>query len=145
MEEEKNYLKHLSNHNLGYPLTWIFHGGKEDSKIRERALFIVCKNNESNALSFEELLEFDKSFKIYHRNIQSIAIELKIKNIFLIKSNDIFQLRAVSYNLRPQINFTRPNIRSILESILLDYMAAKILDMVPNDMKNVNDIKIFIK
>ena len=62
-------------------LTWMSHGRRANSKINhihERALRIVYKNN---ALSFEESLELDKSFKIYHINIQSLAIELfKIKN-----------------------------------------------------------------
>ena len=57
------------------------HGRKANSKINhihERVLRIVYKNN---ILSFEELLELDKSFKIYYRNIQSLAFELfNIKN-----------------------------------------------------------------
>ena len=67
---------------------------------------IVYKNN---VLSFEELLESGKSFKIHHRNIQSLAMELfKIKNNLLVAiMNDIFQPRAVRYNLRSQIDFTR--------------------------------------
>ena len=81
----------------------MFHGRRANSKINhihEIALRIVCKNN---FLSFEELLELDKSFKIYHRNIQSLAFELfKIKNNLSVTiMNDIFQPRgAVSYNLR---------------------------------------------
>ena len=48
----------------------MFHDRKANSEINhihERALRIVYKNN---VLSFEELLEFEKSFKINHRNIQ---------------------------------------------------------------------------
>ena len=55
--------------------------------------------------------------------------------------NDIFQPRAVSYNLTSGIEFTMPNVNSKHFGIIsLKYMAAKVLDMVPNDMKNVNDI-----
>ena len=57
------------------PLTWAIHNRKANSKtnhIRERDLKIVCKNN---VLSFEELLELNKLFKIHHRKIQSLAID----------------------------------------------------------------------
>ena len=59
----------------------------------ERAPRIVYKNN---VLSFEKL---DISFKIHHRNIQSLATELfRMKNnLSVIIMNDIFQPRAVSY------------------------------------------------
>ena len=109
----------------------------------ERALRIVYKNN---VLSFEELLELDKLFKIHHRNIQSLAIELfKIKNnLSVTMMNDIFQPRAVRYNLRSQTDFTRPNVNSEHFGISsLRYMAAKVWDMVPNDIKNVNEIETF--
>ena len=58
--------------------------------------------------------------------------------------NYIFQPRAFSYNLRSQIDFARPNVSSEHFRInTLTYMAAKVWDMVPNDMKNVNDIETF--
>ena len=124
----------------------MFHGRRANSKINhihERAPRIVYKNN---VLSFEELLELDKSFKIHHLNIQSRAIELfKIKNNLSVAiMNEIFQPRAARYNLRSQIDFTRPNVNSEHFGISsLRYMAAKVWDMVPNDMKNVNEIETF--
>ena len=128
------------------PLTWMFPGRRANSKINhlhERALRIVYKNN---ALSFEELIELDKSFKIHHRNIQLLALELFMigNNLSATMMNDIFQPRAVSYNLRSQIDCTRPNVNFEHFGInSLRYMAAKVWDMVPNDMKKVNDIESF--
>ena len=50
--------------------------------------------------------------------------------------NDIFQPRGVSYNLSSQIDCTRLNANSEHFGISsLRYMAAKVCDMVPNDMK----------
>ena len=57
--------------------------------------------------------------------------------------NDIFLPRAVSYNLRSQIELTRPNVTSEHFGInSLRYMTAKVLGMEPNDIKNVNNIKV---
>ena len=76
-EETKILLKAFVESQFGYcPLIWMFHGRRANSKINhihERALRIVYKNN---VLSFKELLELDTPFKIEHRNIQSLAIEL---------------------------------------------------------------------
>ena len=58
--------------------------------------------------------------------------------------NDIFQPRAVSYNLRSQIDFTRPNVNSEDFGISpLRFMAVKSWDIVFNEMWNVNDIETF--
>ena len=141
-EKRKISPKAFVKSQFGYcQLTWMFHGRRANSKINhihERALRIVYKNN---VLSFEELLELDKSFKIHHRNIQSLAIELfKIKNNLSVSiMNDIFQPRVVRYNLRSQIYFTRPDVNSEHFGISsLRYMAAKVWDM-----KNVNEIETF--
>ena len=58
--------------------------------------------------------------------------------------NDIFQPRIISYNLKSQIDFTRPNVNCEHFGISsLRCMAGKVWDMVPNDLKNVNDIETF--
>ena len=60
--------------------------------------------------------------------------------------HDIFQPRAVSYNLRSPVDSARPNVNSEDFGISsLSYMAAKVWGMVANDMKNVNDIELWIK
>ena len=109
----------------------MFHGRRANSKIihiHERALRIAYKNN---VLLFEELLELDRSFKIRHRNIQSLAIEhFKIKNnLSVTMMNDTVQPRAVSYKLRSPIYFTRPNVNSEHFGISsLRFMAGKSLE-----------------
>ena len=73
----------------------MFHGRTANSKInhiRERALCIVYKNN---VLSFEELLELDKSFKIHHRNIQSLEL-FKRKNNLSVTIIIIFSNQELS-------------------------------------------------
>ena len=54
----------------------MFHSRKVNSNInhlRERFLGIV---NNDYIISFEDLLKKNNSFKIHHKNIQSLAIEL---------------------------------------------------------------------
>ena len=72
--------------------------------FHERSLRIVYKHNIS---SLEDLLKKDRSFTIYQRNIQSLAIEL-----FKAKGNlsnnimyDIFQTRKINSILRSQTDF----------------------------------------
>ena len=66
--------------------------GNKINKIHERALRIVCKNN---ALSFDQLLEMDKSFIVHEWNLQKLAIGMyKVKNGLCPKPfSDIFTLR----------------------------------------------------
>ena len=78
-------------------LIWMFHSRKVNSKInhlQERSLRIVYNDY---ITSFEDLLKIDNSFKIHHKNIRSLAIELfKVKkgiaNPILC---DIFPLRSI--------------------------------------------------
>ena len=125
------------------PLTWMFYSRKANSKINhihERSLRIVYKDNIS---SFEELLKKHKSFCIHHRNIQSFANELlKAKNSLSNRTMcDIFQTRNLDYNLTSQIDFigTRVNASSFGLSSL-KYLATKIWDIVPYEIKSVGNI-----
>ena len=62
------------------PLVWMCHSrdlNRKINQLHERALRIVYKNR---SLTFQQLLEMDKSFTIHERNLQKLAIEMyKVK------------------------------------------------------------------
>ena len=63
------------------PLIWMCHSrdlNQKINKLHERALRVVYKNSD---LTFEGLLEKDKSFTIHERNLQRLATEMyKVKH-----------------------------------------------------------------
>ena len=95
-----------------------------------------------NISSFEELLKKDQSICIHHINIQSLAIELfKVKNNLSNRIMcDIFETRNLDYNLKSHMDFirTRANNSSFGLSSL-KYLAAKIWDIVPYEIKSVGN------
>ena len=100
--QKRILMKIFVESQFGYcPLIWMFHRRKLNSNInhlQERSLRIVY--NDYITL-FEDLLKKGNSFKIYNKNIQSLAIELfevekGIGNPILC---DIFPLRSIDYNL----------------------------------------------
>ena len=131
---------------LHCPLIWMFHSRKVNSKInylQERFLRIVYNGF---ITSFEDLLKKDNSFKIHHRIIQSLAIELfkvekGIANPILC---DIFPLRSIDYNLRSQSDFSVGSVNTTHFGLnSLRYFASKVWNMVPFELKNLNDVEIF--
>ena len=77
----KNKLRLIMNaffsSQFGYcPLVWMFHNRRHNktiNRLHERMLRIVYKDYKS---SFAELLSEDKSFTVYHKNVQKLAIEM---------------------------------------------------------------------
>ena len=74
--------------------------------LHERSPRIVYKDNNSSS---KELLKKDNSSIVYHKNIQSLAIELfKVKeNLSNAIIDDILQTRTLPYNLRSNTDFAR--------------------------------------
>ena len=135
-----------------YPLIWMFHSRKVNSKInhsQERSLRIAYKDY---ITSFEDLLKKDNSFKIHHKNIQSLTIELfKVEkgtaNPILC---DIFPLRFIDYNLRSQTDFSVSSVNtthfglnsSRYFAIIMEY-GPILWNMVPLELKDLNDVEMF--
>ena len=101
-----------------------------------------------NISFFEELLKNDKSFCIYHRNIQSLAIEpFKVKNNLSSRIMcDIFGTKNFDYNLRSQIDFRRTRVKTSCFGLnSLKYLVRKILDIVPYGIMSAVNLNSFKK
>ena len=97
------------------PVIWMFHSRKLNNRINhihERALRIVYKDYKC---SFEELLRKDNSFKIHHRNLQRLAIEMfKVKlGIAPEMMKNVFQRQEKTYSLRNGDRFKTRNVHTV--------------------------------
>ena len=145
LENRRRIMKAFIESQFAYnPLTCMFHDRRENHKINrlhERALRNVYKDDIS---SFDELLIKDKSFRIHHRNIQSLAIELyKAKHeISPLIIRNIFTARpTLGRNLRTQSDFPLPRIHYGQDS--LRYFGCMVWSMIPINIRNINTFKEF--
>ena len=128
------------------PLIWMCHSRALNTKINklhERALRLVYNDNIS---SFESLLEKSGSVKIHHRNLQQLAIEIykALNNLSSSLMTEIFKFRHTCYNLRAGNKLNSNNIKTVnygTESI--SYLAPKIWEQVPNEIKESTSLDIF--
>ena len=136
----------FSSHFAYCPLIWMFHSRQINHKINklhERALRIVYNDHFS---SFEELLSKDKSVTVHQRNLQILAPEMyKILNgLFPDIMQDIFETKSNYYNTRNAPAFSSRNIKTVRYGLqTISYMAPKIWDLVPKEMKQVTTLNEF--
>ena len=97
-----------------YGMVWMFHSRTLNNKINElheRALRLVYKDHNS---TFDQLLLPDKSYSIYDRTLQKLAIEMyKVKhNLYPAFMHNIFPSLDNNYNLRKNRDFKTENIHT---------------------------------
>ena len=140
-------MKSFITSQFGYcPLIWIFRSRALSNKINsvhERVLRITYNDSKS---TFEELLKKGNLVSIDHRNLQVLAIEtFKIKsNMAPEFLNEIFQNKALLYNLKTNSNFSSRQVHSVYHGTeLLSFLGPKTWELIPEDTKQSESLKIF--
>ena len=145
-KQKQTLTKTVVESQFGYcPLIWMFHSSKVNSKtihLPERYLRIVYNDY---ITSFEDLLKKCNSYKIHHKNIQSLAIErFKVeKGITNPILYDIFPLRSIDSNLRSQTDFSVSSINTTNFGLnFLRCFASKEGKMILLVLKDLNDVEM---
>ena len=148
IEKRKMVMNAVFNSQFSYyPLIWMFHNRLINNKINwlhERCLRIVYNNNQS---TFEELLEKDNTVSVHQRNLQFLAIELYkvINGISPDLMKEVFPLNDDSgYSLRNNRTFKSRRVKSMrYGTYSLAYLAPKIWELVPNEIKALESLASF--
>ena len=129
------------------PLVWMCHSrslNTQINNIHHRALRIVYRDHTS---SFETLLEKSGSISIHHRNIQLLATEIFKTLNNLSPSSIMFEickLKKTTYALRTGTCLQAISPRTTtygLDSV--SYLAPKIWNLVPNEIKRCKTLNSF--
>ena len=113
------------------------------NRIHERALRITYNDK---SLSHSEVLTKDRSVTIHHRNLRALAIEIYevIQGISPPLLNEVFVPRECNYDLRGSNFLERRRVKSVrygTESI--SFLAPKIWEILPNEIKDSDTLQIF--
>ena len=120
---------------------WMCHNRSLNTKINrihESALRIVYNDNSS---SYES-----SSVKIHHSNLQQLAVEIykARNNLSSSLMSEIFALKNTGYNLRGGNKLNSNNIKSVNNGTeTISYLAPKIWEQVPDEIKNSSSLNIF--
>ena len=128
------------------PLVWMCHSrslNTQINNIHHRALSIVYRDHTS---SFETLLEKSGSISIHHRNIQLLATEIfkTLNNLSPSIMSEIFKLKKTTYALWTETCLQAISPRTTtygLDSV--SYLAPKIWNIVPNEIKRCKTLNSF--
>ena len=132
-------LKAFIRSQIGYcSLVWIFHSWGLNNKIN----WI----HERKSLSFQKLLQEDNSVTIHHSNIKILATERYkfLQGLSPPLMNEIFVERNNNYSLRGNNVLTRRRVNSVRYGTeTVSFLAPKIWDNLPKDIKDSESLNIF--
>ena len=147
VDKQRMIMKALIELEFAYcPLVWMFHSRSLNNKINqihERALRITYNDKSS---SFQNLLEKDNSVTIHHRNIKILATETYkfLQGLSPPLMNEIFVERNNNYSLRGNNLLTRRRVNSVRYGTeTVSFLAPKIWDILPKDIKDSESLDIF--
>ena len=109
---ENNLGDNITNPNIADP---VFHSRQLNnrlSKIQERALRLVYKDNK---LTLDDLLKLDNSVTIHQRKPQILATKIFKRKSSLVPEimTEVFEMKEPHYNLRSEAShFKRENVKS---------------------------------
>ena len=130
------------------PLLWMCHDRLIHStinKIHERSLRIVYRDNIS---SFDLLVEKSGSVRIHHSNLQYSAIEIfkALKHLSSPLISELLKIKETKYCLRKVIALVSFNPKTTNYGInSISYLAPKVWDQIPDDIKKCESLSIFKK
>ena len=123
------------------PLIWMCHSrdlNQKINKLHERALRAVHRNEN---LTFEELLEKEKSFTIHERNLQRLATEMyKVKHNLCPKPvQELFTPTSRGSN-----DWVLPKVKTVNGGIeTIRYMGPMTWKLVPNEIQSCISLSAF--
>ena len=118
----------------------MFHNRTNNNKINrlhERCLRFIYNDKKS---SFKDLLEKYVSVSIYHRNLRTLAVELRkvFKGLSPVIFAEAFPVREQNqYNMRNYSYFAMPRAKTVSHELEgLPYTGSKFWDSIPSHMKD---------
>ena len=146
-EQKKKVTNAFISSQFNYcSLIWMCHSrscNARINKIHERALRIVYSDNIS---SYEQLLENSGYIKIHHNNLKALAIEIykALHNPSNSLMSNLFRIKTSKYNLRSTGTLVSRSAKTVhFGTETISYLAPKIWQLIPEDIKNCKTLNSF--
>ena len=109
------------------------------NRLHERCLRATYNNALS---SFEELLEIDNSVSVHNRNIRCLAIDIMYSMTYVL----ILWSTSSNYDIRSRRTFTTRPVKTVYYGTgSLSYLAPKVWELIPNNIKSLENLSKFKK